>query len=455
MSSVRPPAVRTPAFSRRTALAGGATAAAATLTGCSALGARSANGGPTIPASDGKVTLTYWAWLKDLQKVCDVYNRTQDRIHVDAVWIPGGDSGGYAKELSAVAAGGGPDIAQIELRAIPDFAIAGALVDLSRYGADDKESLYAPSAWALGKIGDQVLGIPQDTGPGVHFYNRELLEEIGAQPPATWAEYRDLAAAVKDSGPNRTISTLNPADGSFITFVMPQAGAVWFRPQEGGWLVNLTDDASLTVAEYWDSMMSEGLVSTAYGAFSAPWYAAAGAGNILGNVTGSWGDALIEGSIASGSGTWAVADMPRWPDEGYGSGMQGGSSAAVMANSQHPVESLEFLTWMTTDPAGIDAMIQFSGIGWSPAKDYIGAQREKPSEYFSGQNYNVDVVQPMSEQQNLEWTWPPVTQRLQNLLADRLRTSATGGTKLADALPDLQKEVISIMRDIGLDVEEG
>src|SRR5690625_6226464 len=78
--------------------------------------------------------------MKDLQQVCDVFNASQDRIRVEAVWIPGGNDGGYAKILSAVAAGGGPDLAQVELRQVPEFALAGALTELTRYGLDRKST---------------------------------------------------------------------------------------------------------------------------------------------------------------------------------------------------------------------------------------------------------------------------------------------------------------------------
>src|SRR5699024_2219943 len=108
--------------------------------------------------------------------------------------------------------------------------------------------------------------------------------------------------------------------------------------------------------------------------------------------------------------------MPVWEDGmGYASGGHGGSAAAFLANRTHPAESLEFLTWMCTDPAGIDAMIEFYGIGWSPAADYIGESRQEPSEFFSGQNYNEEAIVPMAVGPNLEGTWAAVMQAVETL----------------------------------------
>ncbi|MFC7406069.1 ABC transporter substrate-binding protein [Georgenia alba] len=449
-ASMRPPG---PGLTRRGFLLGSSALGLASVAGCGAMAAgENVNAAPTIAPADGPVTLTYWAWLKDLQRVCDIFNDTQDRIRVEAAWIPGGDGGGYAKILSAVAAGGGPDIAQVELRSVPEFALAGALVELSRYGAADHESAFDPGAWSQVAVGDSVWAIPQDTGPGAFFYNREMLEEIGGAPPATWPEWRELAQEVKGSGNSRWIATLDPGDGSFPVFVAMQAGAQWFRPEGDGWIIDMAGDATLEVAEFWDGVIADELVGTGYGPFTTPWMAAAGQNQILSYTGGSWGDALIEG-VPDGAGRWAVAPMPRWEDMGFASAMLGGSSAAVMAHSEHPAEALEFLVWMCTDPAGIDAMVEFSGIGWSPAADYIGAVREQPSEFFSGQSYNEEVIQPMAEGQNLDWVWPPMTQRLNNILGDGMRARVTGGAPLVDFFPRAQNEVLRIMRDVGLDAE--
>lgn len=439
-------------FNRRTALAGSGTAAlAAALAACAPPGTSSVNAEPTIPPADGPVTVTYWAWLKDLQKVADVFNQSQDRIRVEATWIPGGNNGGYAKILSAVAAGGGPDIAQVELRSLPEFALAGALVDLTRYGIGENEDAYDPGAYAQAVVGESVWGVPQDTGPMATFYNREVLEgELGLAPPGTWDEFRELIGTVKDQG--KTFLTLDPTDGSYLVGWMMQSGANWFRPDGDGWIVDMVGEPSLRVAEFWDGILAEDLVGTGYGAFSTPWMAAAGSGDVVGHIGGSWGDALIA-AVPGAEGKWAVAPMPTW-DDGFASGAHGGSSAAILSTSKHPAEALEFCTWMCTDPAGIDAMIEFSGIGWSPSADYIGEARQQPSEFFSGQNYNEEVMVPMAEGQNLEWTWAPLMQRVMDIIGDGMTAAINGETPLVDLLGQAQTEIVEIMQGIGLNAEE-
>ncbi|HEX7351124.1 extracellular solute-binding protein [Brachybacterium sp.] len=437
--------------SRRSALVGGGAALAAGLAACAPPNPGNVNAEAAIPPSEGPVTLSYWAWLKDLDKVAAVFNESQDRITVETTWIPGGNSGGYAKILSAVAAGGGPDIAQVELRQVPEFALAGALTDLTRYGFADIADTFDPGAVAQAQVGDSYWAVPQDTGPVATFYNREVLEEeLGLEPPATWDAFREVAGAVSEAGKN--LISLDPSDGSHPIAWAMQSGAVWFRPEGDGWIVDMLGEPSMRMAEFWDGILADGIIGTGYGSYTTPWYAAAGEGNVLASISGSWSDALTE-SVPGGSGKWGVAPMPRWED-GYASGGHGGSSAAVLSTSKHPIEALEFLTWMCTDPAGIDAMIEYSGIGWSPAKDYIGEVRQQPSEFFSGQNYNEEIIVPMAEGQNLDWTWAPMMQRAQAIIGDGFTQAVAGGSTMVAMLENSQQEIVKIMRDMGLDAEE-
>ncbi|WP_223690746.1 extracellular solute-binding protein [Leifsonia poae] len=439
-------------LTRRSLLSlGVAASAAALLAGCSTPGTVSANSRPLVPAvSRGeKVTLTYWAWLKDLQKVADVWNASHPDVQVEAVWIPGGNSGGYQKLYSALAAGGGPDLAQVELRTVPEFMLVNGLVDLARYGADDYAHLYDETLWGQVSYVDGVYGIPQDSGPLAFYHRPDLLQKVGATAPATWSEWSTVGRELKKAG--MYIDAFNVADPSWFMAVAGQAGASWLTVNGGEWVIDMTDDATLATARFFDKAIDDGILTTAYGAFSTPWFSAAAAGKIAGLVSASWGDALLKG-VSGAKGKWRVAAVPRW-ETGFGSGFLGGSTAAVLANSKHPKEALEFAVWMTTSHEGIDAMIEHSGIGWSPARDYIGKTRMEPSPFFGGQNYNEEVFLPASQQQNPDWSWWPLTQQSLNILADGFRKKAFGGT-LVDAVVQSEKLIIAAFKNKGLSIRK-
>jgi len=439
-------------LSRRGLLGLGLSAGAtALLAGCSSPGTTSVNSAPVIrPASGEKVTLTYWAWLKDLQNVCDIWNAKNPNVQVNAVWIPGGNGGGYQKMHSALAAGGGPDLAQIELRTIPEFMLVNGLVDLARYGAKDYADRFDKTLWGQVSFVDGVYGIPQDSGPMGLYYRPDLLQKVGADAPKTWDDWAATAAELRKA--KIYIDCFPLADPSWFTAVATQAGASWLKVDGDSWTINMTDDATLNTARFFDKAIDKDLVTTAYAGFSTPWFAAAAADNIATLTSASWGDALLEG-VSGGKGKWRVAAMPTWPKGGYGSSYIGGSTAAVLANSKHPKEALEFAIWMQTSKEGIDALIKNCGIGWSPDRDYIGKQREQPSAFFGGQNYNEEVFLPATHEQNPDWSWWPITQQSFNILADGFRKKSSGGT-LVDAVAQAEKNIITAFRNKGLSIRK-
>jgi multiple sugar transport system substrate-binding protein len=436
-------------LSRRRLLGLGAGAgAAALLSGCATPGSTNVNRMEPIPRASGPVRLTYWSWLKDLQKVADIWNAQNPAVQVEAVWIQGGNNGGYSKMYAALAAGGGPDIGQVELRQVPEFLLANGLVDLARYGAAQFADRYSGPVWDQVVFDGGVYGIPQDSGPMAFYYQTALLEAVGAGPPTTWDDWRELAGLVRETGLAHYLEVFPVSDAAPFTSYAAQAGARWFRAEGDEWIVHMTDDASVRVAEFFDSVIDDDLVETGYTAYSPGFYAAAGEGRIAAVTSASWGDALLE-SISGGAGKWRVAPMQTWPEGGFGSSALGGSTAAVLANSPHPQEALDFIIWMTSTEEGIDAMIEHCGIGWSPSPEHIGAVRREPSEWFSGQSYNEEVFVPAARQQP-EWTWSPLTQAALTALEDQFRLKLTAGQPLVEGLRLAEAATVTAFANKGL-----
>ncbi|MFJ3958271.1 ABC transporter substrate-binding protein [Arthrobacter sp. NPDC090010] len=441
-----------PRLSRRQLLGAGLGGlSTAALGACATPGTHSVNSDAVIPPATGQtIRLSYWAWLKDFQKVADLWNAKNPQVQVDVVWIPGGNSGGYQKMYSALAAGAGPDLAQIELRSIPEFMLVNGLVDLNRYGAQEFASRYDPTLWGQVSFVDGVYGIPQDSGPMATFYQPAVLEKVGAVAPKTWDDWYQVGKELRKAG--SYIDCFALSDASPFAAFAAQAGATWLKPEEDGWVINMTDDATMTVARFFDKAISDDAVQTAFAPYSPAWFAAAAKGGIASLTSGSWGDALVEG-VSGGSGKWKAAPMPVWGNSGFGSSYLGGSTAAVLAGSKHPREALEFAVWLTTSPEGIDAMIKYSGIGWSPAKDFVGTARQQPSAFFSGQNYFKDVLVPASREQNPKWSWWPITQQSFNILSDGFRKKA-GGTSIPDTVAQAEQDIITVFRNKGLTIRK-
>lgn len=436
---------------RRQLLSAGLGAGAIGLAGCATPGSSSVNAQPTVsPASSGEtVTLTYWAWLKGLQQVADIWNAQNPHIQVEVSWIPAGSHGGYQRLYSALAAGTGPDLAQIEMQTIPEFMMVNGLIDLGRYGIGEYAERFDPTLWARLEFAGGIYGVPQDSGPTALFYRPDLLETVGAEPPETWDRWVEVARELASRGVY--MDTFPLAEASFFTGHAMQAGAIWCEIDDDSWVITLADEATLDVARFFDQAIDEGLVATE-DPYSPWWFAAASRDEIASLAGPSWGDALLSG-VSGAEGHWRVASLPKW-DTGFGSSQIGGSSSAVLATSQHPHEALEFALWLNSSHEGIDALIETSGIGWSTRPDYIGTQREGPSDFFGGQSYNTEVFERAAAEQNPAWQWWPITQQSFNILSDHFRRKADG-TSLVDAVVAAEDDIIDVFRTKGLTIRKG
>ena len=322
------------------------------------------------------------------------------------------------------------------------------LVDLKRYGADAQASKFDPTLWSQVSFTGGVYGVPQDSGPMGFYYQTELLDEVGAKPPTNWDDWRAVATELRKV--DSYLECFSLSDASFFCSLATQAGAEWLTPTPEGWLINMTDDATMKVARFFDKAIDDGLVTTQISPFSPAWFAACARGGIAALTGASWADALIEG-ISGGKGRWRVSTMPRW-DGGFGSSYWGGSTTAVLSSSRHPHEALQFAVWLNSSPEGINGLID-SGIGWSANPAYIGAARQQPSEFFSGQDYNQEIFVPAAKEQNADWNWWPITQQSLNILADGFRRKASGGT-LVDAVATAEKTILAAFSNKGLAIRK-
>ena len=87
---------------------------------------------------------------------------------------------------------------QLEYQFISSFALSGELLDLTPYGAEDIAGDYVSWVWNQGVHNDEILAIPQDSGPLGNLYREDILTAAGiTEAPATWEDYKTAAEAVR------------------------------------------------------------------------------------------------------------------------------------------------------------------------------------------------------------------------------------------------------------------
>jgi len=126
-------------------------------------------------SANGQVQLNFWTWVTGVDKAAADFNKVHPNIHVNVINVGGGNNE-YNKLYTAIKANNEPDLAQIEYQLVPTFETTGALVDLSKYGANAIKSQFVPWTWSQVSLGSSVYAIPQDTGPLVLYYRADLFQ---------------------------------------------------------------------------------------------------------------------------------------------------------------------------------------------------------------------------------------------------------------------------------------
>jgi multiple sugar transport system substrate-binding protein len=403
----------------------------------------------TSSAASGPVNLTFWGFNQQIADQAKLFNDTHPNIHVTGIKQDSGPNQYYPKVLTAVKAGNGPDVALVEYQYIPTLVSNGALVDLTKYGANDVKSQFADTAWSQATQGSAVYGYPQDTGPMALFYNADTFAKAGiTTPPTTWDEYAADAVKIHALGPDYYIATYPPQSTGWNQALMWQAGAIWFAIQGDAWKVTINSDASKKVANFWQGLVDQHLVATVAD-FSNDWNAGLDSGKIASWPSAVWGQGVIKGSAAHQSGKWSVAKMPQWTPGGNITAPWGGSAISVVSVPPHPKEAEEFVRWYLTNSDSLK--IGVKDIGWYPSNKSALTFPEvtSPDPYYS--NKVVDDVF-INGTLNPGWTWPPNLTAVNQFMGDDFSAAITNKTGLAAALDKLQGQVVQDLKDQHINV---
>jgi len=364
-----------------------AVAAAAILTATLATACSGGSDEPSAPAASqsaapaGPVKLTYWTWVPNMDKIVAVWNQAHPDIRVEVSKQAGGDDAA-AKFLTAAKAGNPPDLVQAEYQMLPSFVAADAVADLTAETAQVKGE-FSDGIWSLVTLGtDAVYAVPQDSGPMMLYYRKDLFEKYGIAVPKTWDEYAEAARTVHKKDPKVFLGTFSSKDPGWFAGLSQQAGAQWWSISGDAWNVAVNDEATKKVASYWGGLVKEGVID-GMPYFTPEWNKALNDGKLLTWPSAVWGPGVLSANAPKGKDKWAIAPLPQWnAGENY-SGFWGGSSTAVAAKSPNKAAAAKFAIWLNTDPQALKLLIDEGAI--YPASVKGAALMTKAPDYFSNQ----------------------------------------------------------------------
>ncbi|MGP3988849.1 ABC transporter substrate-binding protein [Streptomyces sp. 3N207] len=395
-----------------------------------------------------RVNLVFWTWVP-LQKAAALWNKQNPDIHVTVQTVPANTSGGYQKMHAALKAGDPPDLAQIEYYALPEFMLVRGLTDLSKYGADRLKDSYVDWQWQQGVFAGRTYAMPQGSGPMGFFYRADLYDKWDLEVPRTWDEFRQTALKIKKRSGGSYITAFPPVNAQWFASFPWQRGAHWVRTEGDTWIVDLTSEESLQVADFWDGLIRDKLVATIQDS-QGSFFKGLQTGQLASWLGAQWQDALIRGNAPGTKGKWRVAELPQWERGEHASANWGGSSTAILQGTRHPEEALKFAHWLNTDPASIKLLVE-AGYGWPSAElDLKESPLGKPDPFFDGQVYN-EVFQVSDRNVDTSWRFSPTTTQSYAHIQDNIGRVVAGHGTIGEALADAQTKFVDDLKAKGLD----
>jgi len=359
----------------------GVLTAALMMTTAACSGSDDKGSGSTTKAGE-KVELTYWTWAPNMDKVVEGWNTAHPDIHVTVNKQDGGDPA-VTKLLTAIKAGSGaPDVMQAEYQKIPTLVSANALTDISKQ-AGSLKAKFPDSAWNAVTLGSEALyGVPQDSGPMMFYYRSDVLQKLGLQAPKTWDDYAAAARKVHAANAKQYLGTFSANDPGWFAGLSQQAGASWWGVNGDTWSVAINDANTQKVASYWGGLVQEGVIDNKP-MYTPEWNAALNDGTQVGWVSSVWGPGVLEGSAKNTKGKWKAALMPQWDAASPANGNWGGSATSVTSQSKHKDQAAQFIAWLNTDAAGIQALVTQANV--YPASVDSSAALTAPPAFLSDQ----------------------------------------------------------------------
>ncbi len=423
------------------------------LTGCAAGGTPESAETTVCEPSDGDVTLEFTSWIPGIEDVVSIWNDANPDIQVKVQTGPNGNSGTYQNFFNQIAAGNASDLGQIEYDALPNFVVQDGVEDLSAcadvVAAEDQ---FVDWAWGQVTLGtdSSVYGIPQDTGPMGLFYRTDLFQQNGIAVPTTWDEYKEAAKQVRAAG--GYITNFSQSDiNQFAGFVW-QAGGDWFANDGSAWTVSLTGDDSTKVADYWQELIDEDLVST-YPAWTDEWNNAYNSGQVWTWNSAVWGANSISSGAPDTAGNWSVAALPQWTAGENAAGNWGGSSVAVLKGSEHVYEATKFALWLNTSDESLTALADAANLYPATTDGLKLPAFSEGVEFYGGQKI-YDVFADAATSVSPDFTWGPTMTQTYADVSDGFKAAVSGQGTLLDALAKGQSTTIKTLESQSIPVAE-
>lgn len=402
-------------------------------------------------ASSGEaVEITYLHRLPDgdgmtkVAEIADRWNAEHPDIQVSTVKFDGQAAEMIKKLETDIAANNGPCLAQLGYAEVPEMFVKGLTEDVTEYAEQYKDNF--SGAYGMMKVGETVVGLPQDTGPLVYYYNKAAFEELGIEAPKDLNEFKE--SAKKAAAEGKFISAFLPDEAQYwLSAQSAAAGGSWYNVKADQWVVTADSDESKVVADFWQEMLDADstIVLERWGdAFNK----ALVDQQLIGTVGAAWEAPLLQDAMAGtdNEGQWAVAQLPDF-GKGALTGPDGGSGVAVMKGCEYPEQAMEFNNWFNTQ---IDDLVT-QGLVVAAKGDMVTPDTIK--EFYGGQDVFAELA-TANANLSADFAYMPYFSAVGPGMAEAAAAAGEGSGKVADVFTAAQTASVQALKDANLPVAE-
>lgn len=399
--------------------------------------------------TDEPIQISYLHRLPDgegMTKVADIvktWNDDHPNIQVKTTKFDGQASEMVTKLKADVKAGTAPCLAQLGYSEVPTLYTNGMLEDVTKEAKKYADN-FSAGAMSLMTVGGKTVGIPQDSGPLVYYYNAAEFKKLGLDVPTT---SKDLAAvAAKAAKAGKFAVAFEPDEAqNWLSGQAAAAGASWFTAEDGKWKVNVQDDGTKAVASFWQNMIDNksALVENRWG---DGFKKALVDQKLIGTIGAAWEAPLLSGDMAGtpNAGQWAVSELPQFGSEQM-TGPDGGSGVAVLKGCKYPEQAMEFDNWFNTqiDPLVSQGLV-VAAKGTMTTPDDIKA-------FYGGQDV-FGVLAKANQTLNPNFNYIPGFTTLNGPMTKAAAAAGKGSAPVMGVFTSAADAAVTALKDAGLPV---
>lgn len=317
------------------------------VSACSGGGGATGGEGPSVEEG-GTLTFANWQWLEPgraetIFGAVNGYTDENPNVTLKQQSITRAD---YEKTISTqIGSGAGPDILIIPDTYFPELASSGALEPLDAVISEEDEARLASNNKDWTYDGEQLAYVWESV-PFAFFWNEQILDEAGVEPPTTFDELLSAAKAIKSKTGKTGFAVRHQMNEEPVWWI---DHSNWELGYGGGW----SDGEKLTINSP-ENVQAETDFKQMYdsGAFSvgddASTYRSKFAAGEIGMVIDNSSALLTmvkDGSVDSGKVGASALPFP-----GDGS-VYAGFGIGINANSENKELAKDFIRWMYTPEA--------------------------------------------------------------------------------------------------------